>query len=53
MFTYTPYKNPIIQKANGSSFGNWFIKLDDVTFQFFWKKTDAIKFLNDYLSKRV
>jgi hypothetical protein len=49
MFSYKPYENLVILKANGSSFGNWYIKLDDVTFRFFWKKTDAVKFLNDYL----
>jgi len=49
MFTYEPYENPIIEKANGSSFGNWFIKLDAVTFRFFWKKSEAKTFLSNYL----
>lgn len=46
---YPLYKNPVILKANGSSFGNWYIKLDDVTFQFFWKKSQAEKFLKQHL----
>ena len=48
MFIYEPYENPKIEKST-SSFGHYVIKLDDVTFRFFWKKTDAVKFLNDYL----
>jgi hypothetical protein len=47
MFNYEPYENPIIEKSN-SSFGNYVIKLDDVTFRFFFKKKDAVKFLETY-----
>ena len=47
MFIYEPYTNPIIEKSN-SSFGNYVIKLDAVTFRFFFKKSDAVKFLNKY-----
>jgi hypothetical protein len=34
-----------IEKTN-SSFGNWVIKLTETTFKFFWKKKQAIEFLN-------
>jgi hypothetical protein len=48
MFTYTPYENPKIE-ASTSSFGRYVIKLDDVTFRFFWKKKEAQEWLNTYL----
>ena len=49
-FYFEPYKNPVIEKTN-SSFGNYVIKLDDVTFKFFFKKVDALKFLNSYINE--
>jgi len=52
MFNYTPFENPVIEKST-SSFGRYMIKLDAVTFRFFWKKVDAVKFLNSYLSEGV
>jgi hypothetical protein len=48
MFTYTPYENPKIESST-SSFGRYVIKLDDVTFRFFWKKKEAQEWLNTYL----
>tara|TARA_B110000285_G_scaffold100061_1_gene114009 strand:+ start:248 stop:400 length:153 start_codon:yes stop_codon:yes gene_type:complete len=42
---YPLYENPIIEKTN-SSYGNWVIKLSDVTFRFFWRKKEAQAFLN-------
>lgn len=46
-FYFEPYTNPIIEKSN-SSFGNYVIKLDDVTFKFFFKKAEAVQFLETY-----
>ena len=50
MFTYEPFTNPKIEKST-SSFGRYVIKLDVVTFRFFWKKSDAINFLNKYVTE--
>jgi hypothetical protein len=47
---YPLYKNPVIEKANNSSFGNWKIKVNDVTFHFFWKKSQAKDFLKKHLN---
>jgi hypothetical protein len=47
MFNYPLYEKPIIEKSN-SSFGNYVIKISDVTFKFFFKKKDAENFLIEY-----
>jgi len=49
MFNYPLYQNPVIEKSN-SSFGNYVIKISDVTFKFFMKKQQAVAFLNSYKS---
>jgi hypothetical protein len=46
-FYYEPFENPVIEKSN-SSYGNYVIKLDEVTFRFFFKKRDAVLFLENY-----
>jgi len=47
MFNYPLYQNPVIEKSN-SSFGNYVIKISDVTFKFFMKKQQAVAFLKFY-----
>ena len=42
------YENPIIEKSN-SSFGNYAIRLSDVTIKFFIKKKQAEEYLEQYL----
>jgi hypothetical protein len=48
MFNYEPYPEPVIEPSN-SSYGRWFIRLDDVTFRFFWYKSEAKAFLVNYM----
>lgn len=47
---YPLYKNPVIEKTHNSPFGNWVVKISDVTFHFFWKKSQATEFLKKHLN---
>lgn len=48
MNNYPLYPNPVIKKSN-SSFGNYVIKISDVTFKFFMRKSQAEEFLTQHL----
>ena len=45
---YPLYTDPKVEKSF-SSFGNYVVKLSDVTFRFFWKRADAAKWLVKYM----
>lgn len=38
----------VIEKASGSTYGRWMIRLPENIFKFFWKKADAEKFRETY-----
>ena len=42
-FTYKPYKTVEVVKSN-SSYGNWFVRTSEVTFKYFWRKSQAIEY---------
>jgi len=49
-FTYEPYKTVTIQPSN-SSYGKYVIKLSEVTFKFFWSKSQAQTFADSINNK--
>jgi len=43
------YQGYEIAKSN-SSYGNWSVWLNNVHVEFFWRKKDAIKFIDSHLA---
>ncbi len=44
-FTYEPYKNVKVESST-SSYGRWMVKTSEVTFNWFWRKAQAVEFAN-------
>jgi len=42
---YPMYKTVKVEASNGS-YGKWVVKYSDVSFRFFWKKSQAVEFAN-------
>ena len=49
-FTYEPY-NLVKVEPSTSSYGRWMVRTSEVTFTYFWRKAEAIKFASDVNSQ--